>query len=210
MNTHETTARFIFLKLIGFAILLLWAGTVQAAESPLALVRQTTERAVAVLNNPSLQGESHVQERKEKFWQIVLPEFDSQEMSKRCLGAHWHELTAPQQQEFTNLFVELVKRSYQSTLDRHTTNAQFFFDQERIEGDTAEVDTRILAPSLEKPVSVNYRLHRAGENWLIYDVVAENVSLVRNYRTQFDHLLKESSYDGLVQALRRKIQDSNA
>jgi phospholipid transport system substrate-binding protein len=208
MSIHLAVRRG-FLRRAGFALLLSWAWIVQAAESPLALVRQTTERAVAVLNTPSLQGESHAQERREKFWRVVLPEFDSQEIAKRCLGAHWNELNASQQKEFTDLFIELVKRSYQSTLDRHTSQAQFFFDHERIEGDLAEVETRILAPSLEKAVSINYRLHRSGDNWLIYDVVAENVSLVRNYRNQFDRLLKDSSYEGLVQALRKKIQDAN-
>lgn len=202
--------RLTFLRRVGILFFLLGASTAQAVESPLALVRQTTERAMTALNNPSLQGEVHRQERREKFWKIVLPGFDSPEIAKRCLGPHWNELTASQQREFTDLFLELVKLSYQSTLDRQTNDAQFFFDQERIEGDSAEVDTRIVSPALEKEIAVNYRLHFSGGNWLIYDVIAENVSLVRNYRNQFARLLKDSSYEGLIQALRKKIQDSNA
>ena len=164
-----------------------------------------SEQAVAVLQDPSLKD--RLQERSEKFWQIVLPRFDTQEIARRCLGPHWNKLTEEQRKEFVRLFVELLKRSYQNTLDRHTSDTRFSFDDERIEGDFAEVDTRILAPSLEHPLAVNYRLHKVGETWLIYDVVAENVSMVRNYRTQFDRILKESSYEGLVQALKKKIKD---
>jgi phospholipid transport system substrate-binding protein len=203
MNGQIRSFRLASLWKVSFVFLLLWPWNTWATESPLELVRLTTERAVPVLQNPSPQ------ERGGKFWEIVLPRFDTQEIAKRCLSAHWTELTDEQRKEFVQLFIELVKRSYQGTLERHATGAQFFFDQERIDGDFAEVDTRILAPSQEKPVSVNYRLHKVGNKWLIYDVVAENVSMVRNYRNQFDRILKESSYAGLVQALRKKIQDGN-
>lgn len=209
MSKDRILNRHILRRMLGCVFLFFGSGIAQAADSPLALVRQTTERAVAVLNNPALQGEAHAQERRENFWQIVLPTFDSHEIAKRCLGPHWSELTTAQQQEFGSLFIELVKRAYQGALDQQTKEAQFFFDEERVEGDIAEVDTRILSPSLEKALSVTYRLRRADDKWLIYDVVAENVSLVRNYRNQFNRLLKNASYEGLVQALRRKVHEAN-
>ncbi len=192
---------------VGFVLLLFWHCSAGAAEPPLDLVRRTTEQAVAVLQNPSFKDRP--QERAEKFWQITLPIFDTQEIAKRCLGPQWNGITEGQRKEFVQLFIELVKRSYQTTLEHHTSDARFSFDGERTEGDFAEVDTRILAPSQEKPLSVNYRLHQVGDKWLIYDVVAENVSLVRNYRNQFDRILKDSSYEGLVQALKKKIKDQN-
>src|SRR6266851_2878720 len=198
MDTQPKDFRLSTLWKAGFVLLLLWHGSAWAAESPLELVRRTTEQAVAVLQSPSLKDRP--QERAEKFWQIALPRFDTQEIAKRCLGPQWNQITEEQRKEFVQLFIELVKRSYQSTLEHHTSDARFSFDGERIEGDFAEVDTRILAPSQEKPLSVNYRLHQVGDKWLIYDVVAENVSLVRNYRNQFDRILKDSSYEGLVQA----------
>ena len=196
---------------ICFLVLFLWPVNAQAVETPLTLVHQTTEQAVAVLRNPSLQGEEHAQKRTEKFWGVVLPQFDSQEIAKRCLSIHWNELNETQQKEFVHLFIELVKHSYQDTLERHVKDAQFSFDQERIEGDSAEVETRILSSSAEeKTLSLNYRLHRTEGKWLIYDIVAENISLVQNYRNQFSRILKDSSYDGLVQILRKKIQDLHA
>jgi phospholipid transport system substrate-binding protein len=166
---------------VGCVLLLFWSHSVWAGESPLEIVRQATDQAVAILHDPSLKNRA--QERTEKFWQTVLPRFDVQEISKRCLGPQWNAITEKQRQEFTQLFVELVKRSYQSTLEHQTKGAQISFDQERVEGDDAEVETRILGPAQEKAIAVNYRLHQVGGRWQIYDVVAENVSLVHNYRT---------------------------
>jgi len=207
MNKQPQGFRLAMLGKISVVLILLWHWQAWASESPLELVRRTTEQAVAVLQNPSLKD--RLQERSDKFWQIALPRFDTQEIAKRCLGPQWSQLTEEQRKEFVQLFVELVKGSYQSTLERHTSDARLSFDGEHTEGDFAEVNTQILAPSQEKPLSVNYRLHRLGEKWLIYDVVAENVSMVRNYRNQFGRILKESSYEGLVQALKKKIKDQH-
>ena len=193
---------------VGCVFLLCWTPSGWAAESPLETVRQATDRAVAILHDPSLQ--EHPQERTEKFWQTVLPRFDVQNITKRCLGPQWNEIIEKQRQEFTQLFVALMKRSYQSTLEHQTKDAQFSFDQERVEGDDAEVETRILSPAQEKALAVNYRLHQVGGRWQIYDVIAENVSLVRNYHTQFARILQSSSYNGLVQTLRKKVQDPQA
>lgn len=207
MDKRPKGFRLATLGKISGAILFLWPWHASASESPSGLVRHTTEQAIDVLRDPSLTD--HQQERREKFWQIVLPRFDTQEIAKRCLGPQWQQLTEEQRKEFIQLFVELVKGSYQSTLERHSADARFSFDGEHVEGDFAEVNMQILAPSQEKPLSVNYRLHRQGEKWLIYDVVAENVSMVRNYRNQFSRILKESSYEGLVQTLKKKIKDQH-
>jgi phospholipid transport system substrate-binding protein len=83
---------------------------------------------------------------------------------------------------------------------------QFFYDQERIDGDFAEVDTRIFDPVQNKTYSVNYHLHKVDGKWLIYDIVAENVSLVRNYRNQFNRILSKSSYEDLVQTIQAKLK----
>lgn len=208
MKTSRKSVRLTTSLVIGCAFLLFRAHGVWAVESPLEVIHQTTDQAIAILHNPSLKNQA--QNRTEKFWQTVLPRFDVQEISKRCLGPQWNEITENQRQEFTQLFVELVKRSYQDTLDQQTKDAQFSFDQERVEGNDAEVETRILSPSQEKAIAVNYRLHQVGGKWQIYDVIAENISLVRNYHTQFDRILKSSSYDGLVQAIKKKIQESQA
>jgi phospholipid transport system substrate-binding protein len=100
-----------------------------------------------------------------------------------------------------------MKENYSHTLARYTKDTQFFFDQEHFDGDFAEVQTRIRPLPQEGSFTVVYHLHRKGETWRVYDVVAENVSLVRNYRTQFNHIINKSSYQGLFEAMDKKLQE---
>ena len=178
----------------------------QAVESPLSMIRMTVERAMAVLKNPAYQGEANFQRRIEKLEEIVLPRLDPLEFSRRCLGTQWQQLSAAQQQEFISLFKALIEKSYGGVLDRYSKGVEFSYDEERIEGTFAEVDTRVINTVQNKQFSIVYRLHQKEGKWLIYDIVVENVSMVRNYRNQFSRILHRSSYDGLVQALKRKIQ----
>jgi phospholipid transport system substrate-binding protein len=144
------------------------------------------------------------------MWALVVPRFDTQELAHRALGANWQHLTAEQQQEFTSLFIELIKMSYSNTLKRYSKDSTVSFEQERIAGERAEVQTRISSPAHSAPFSVVYRLHRAGEGWLIDAVVAENVSLVQNSRHQFTRIMAKSSGAGLLEALKRKIAELKA
>lgn len=190
--------------------MLLWGlrgKNVWAAESPLQMIRTTTTQAFAVLQDPAYQGEEHRQARVRKMWEILLPSFDERAIAQGALGVHWRELSEEQRTHFTQLFIQLVKHSYSGTLDRYTEDAQFFFDSERIDGDYAEVRTRIKTPSQPDAFAVVYRLHRENGRWLVSDVVAENVSMVQNYRNQFNRILTRSSFDGLVQALEDKLKE---
>lgn len=189
---------------------LCWSVRAWAATSPLDMIRSTTNQALAVLADPSGQGKEQHQQQIERMWEIVLPRFDTDDIAQRSLGVHWRTLTEDQRKEFARLYIQLVKKNYGSTLERYTTDAQFFFDRENIDGDHAEVQTRIMVPSQENSFSVIYRLHRAGDQWLIHDVVAENVSLVQNYRNQFSRLIAQSSAEGLLDALKRKIAELEA
>jgi phospholipid transport system substrate-binding protein len=176
-----------------------------ATASPLDMIRATVERARAVLEDPAHQGKDYRQQRLEKLKEVVLPQFDSQEIAKRTLGIHWRDRTDEERKEFIRLFTDLVEKTYSDNLDRYSRNVQFFYDQERVEENFAEVDTRILDPSQSKIFSLSYRLHKVDGKWLIYDVVIENVSLVRNYRNQFNRILAKSSYDDLLKSIQKKL-----
>lgn len=186
---------------------LCWSVSTWAAASPLEMIRSTTNQALIVLKGSSDRGKEQRQQQIEKMWEVVLPRFDTEEIAQRSLGIHWQKLTEDQRKEFVRLYIQLVKKSYESTLERYTVDAQFFFDREHIEGDQAEVHTRILSPSQETPFEVVYRLHRGGTEWLIHDVVAENVSLVQNYRNQFSRMMAKSSAEGLLDALKQKLAE---
>lgn len=177
-----------------------------ATESPMATIRSTVEQSMAVLKDPAYQGDANFQKRIARLEEIVLPRLDSQEFGRRCLGSHWRNLTDAQREEFIALFKQLIEKSYGGMLDRYPEKARFFYHAERIDGKFAEVDTQVDHPAQNKRFSVVYKMNLKDGKWLIYDVVAENVSMVRNYRNQFNRILDKSSYDELAQVLRRKIQ----
>ena len=189
---------------------LFWSVSAWALNSPLDMIRSTTDQALAVLADSPVQGKEQRQQQIERMWEIVLPRFDTEDIAQRSLGTHWQKLTEDQRNELVRLYIQLVKKNYGDTLERYTKDAQFFFDSEDIDGDHAEVHTRIVAPSQEKSFSVVYRLHRKGDEWLIHDVVAENVSLVQNYRNQFSRIIAQSSAAGLIDTLKRKLVELDA
>jgi phospholipid transport system substrate-binding protein len=198
------------LQTLTCALLLTIAIGTWAAESPLETIRTAIQQAVVVLQDPTYQENNHRLARVDKVRETVKPYFDAQELAKRTLGVHWQERTEEQKQQFVQLFTELIEKTYSGTLDRYSTNVQFFFDQERIDNDFAEVDTRVFDPAQNKMFAVTYKLHQVGGKWLVYDVVAENVSLIRNYRNQFSRILSKSSYEELVQTIEAKLKELSA
>jgi phospholipid transport system substrate-binding protein len=196
----------MFWMAVGLGVLLLHTNAT-AADSPLALIRATVEQVIAVLQDPTYQRSDRRQERFAKVREIVLPRFDSPDLAKRTLGRHWRDRTEDERQEFTRLFTDLVEKSYRRTLDRYTRDIQIVYDQERIENGFAEVDTHLLSAHQSEPIAITYRLHKVGEQWLIYDMVIANVSMIRNYRSQFDRILSKSSYAELIETIRRKLQE---
>ena len=178
-----------------------------AKQTPLAMIRTTVQQAEAVLNDPAYQGADNFQKRIKKLETIVLPQIDRDGFAQRCLGPHWRQLDGSQRKHFITLFTELLELSYGGMLDRGSAGAQFEYDSEQIEGEYAQVRTRILVSGQDKPFTMDYRLRQLNGKWLIYDVVGGNVSMVRNYRTQFNRVIGKSGYDGLVQALERKLAE---
>ena len=181
--------------------------SIGAAESPQDTLRSTIERLVMVLRDPALQGEGHRQERVEKVREILRPQFAFLEMAQQALGPRWRDRTEAEQREFVRLFTDLLEQAYSGILERYAAEVQVLFDQERIQGSLAEVDTRVLSSPHEQPVAITYRLRDEGGQWLVYDVVIDRVSLVRNYGAQFSRILGTSSFADLVQALESKLRE---
>lgn len=205
-NNRDTTRRLPW-KLIVVSVVILQAVSIWAADSPLTMIRTAVGQAQAILENPALQGESQRQKRSQQVWAAVKPYFDLQELSQRTLGVHWRERTPAEQQQFISLFTSLIEHTYSHALTQYTSDVQITFERERVEGNYAEVDTTLRAPALAKTISMQYRLHRVNNNWRVYDVVIEHVSLVQNYRAQFNRILSRSSYQELVQTIKDKITE---
>jgi len=189
--------------LVGVVIMLVLSGGIAAsAGEPMEQLRQTIDALLRTLTSPDLKGEAQVKERRQRLREIIYPRFDFTEMAKRALGSHWQKRTPDEQKEFTKLFTALLEEAYLDTIESYK-GEKIQYLNERQDKDFAQVDTKIMDQKGQE-YSVNYRLHNAGGEWKVYDVVVENISLVNNYRSQFSRILGRSSYEQLIAAMREK------
>jgi phospholipid transport system substrate-binding protein len=168
-----------------------WAG-------PTEQLREYTDQVIKVLDDPALaRGDRRAAIRK-----IAHEAFDVNETARRVLARHWQARTPAERDEFTQLFADLLERTYIARLDEYG-GERIRYVGESIDGELATVRARIVTRAgVEVPVES--RMVRRGERWLIYDVLIENVSLVANYRSQFDRIVRSSSYEELVRRLKQK------
>src|SRR5262245_32300118 len=172
------------------------------ADSPTDQIKSTVDQVIQILTNPQLQGEEKKQERRKKLREAIFVRFDFQEMARRSLGAHWQRRTPEQQAEFIRVFSDLLEQTYVDKIESYN-NEKFIYTNERVDGPYAEVGSK-MRNSKGEEFSINYKLHRAGEDWRVYDLVVENVSLVNNYRSQFNRILTSSTYDELISKIKAK------
>ena len=173
-----------------------WAGP------PTDTLREYTEAVQKVLDDPALKAEDRRHERRAAVRKLAIEAFDVQETARRALGPHWQQRTPAEREEFVQLFADLLERTYIARLDEYG-GERIRYVGESIDGELATVRARIVTRAgVEVPVES--RMVRRGERWLIYDVLIENVSLVANYRSQFDRIVRSSSYEELVRRLKQK------
>ncbi len=173
-----------------------------SAGVPTDQVRATVDKIVAILKNPNLKSEGKTKERREQLRQVVYSKFDFAEMAKRSLGANWRQRTAEQRHEFVAIFTDLLEDSYVSKVEAYT-NEKYSFIRETLDKDYAEVESKIATKNGDE-ISIGYRLRLADGEWKIYDVVVENISLVNNYRSQFNRIIANSSYEELIRKMKEK------
>jgi phospholipid transport system substrate-binding protein len=168
---------------------------------PTDQLKQHVDEVIRAMDDPSLKGKPAP--RRAAVRKISEEIFDYQETARRALGQHWNARTPEEQREFVQLFADLLDRAYFSKIDRYQ-GEKVRYGAETVNGDEAMVKTMILTRAGGSEVPVDYRLHLAGGRWLVYDVNIEGVSLVSNYRTQFNKIVQTESYASLVQKLRAK------
>ncbi len=192
---RKRMAGLVLLVLAGFV------GVVAAGE-PLNVVKAATDRALEVLKDPRLQAADKKAERIERLKQIINPIFDYEETAKRSLGGHWRRRTPDEQREFVKLFRAFLEKIYSDRIDEYAGEG-IVFSRESIEKDYAEIDATIVSTKREETPLI-FRLRRVNQKWLVYDAVVENISIVNNYRSQFDRVIRTSSYEELVKKIREK------
>ena len=169
---------------------------------PTDQIKATVDRALVVLKNPRLKPAAKTRERRDQLRQILFGRFDFTEMAKRALGANWRRRTPKEQEEFVRLFTEILERAYADTIESYT-DEQIVYVGEKLDGTYADVISKILTSKGEE-FSINYKAHLNGAEWRVYDVVVENISMVNNFRSQFNRVIGNSSYEELIRRLRDK------
>ena len=172
------------------------------AAGPQDRVQQTLTAVSAVLHDPKLQGADGQPERRERVRTIIYDTFFFDEMARESLGPQWERLTPTQQAEFVQLFGNLFEGSYNRLVLRFLGDRHATFEAESIDGDRAVVRTR-LTGGKEEGLSVEYQLASKRGRWGVVDVRIDGVSLTMNYRSQFNKIIRTSSYDTLVQKMRK-------
>jgi phospholipid transport system substrate-binding protein len=184
----------------------IWLGlsSLAAAGEPTEVVKQITDRVLKVLEDPQMQGPGKEDERQRQLRQIAERAFAWEEMARRALAVHWRERSPQERQEFVQLFRDLVERTYMNRLEQASKEKQdILYTGERIEDSRAVVSTKAIT-TRRTEVPLEYRLVKEAGGWQIYDVLIEGVSLINNYRSQFNEIIRSSSYENLVQKMRSR------
>jgi phospholipid transport system substrate-binding protein len=200
------TTREVLLELarrIALAALLILSMAPQSwAGQPQDQLKSAIDRVVSTLESPALKGEGKVAERRAAVRKIADELFDFGEIARRALGRYWQPLTEAQRTEFVSLFADLLERSYISKIELYG-GEKIVYTGDRVEGDLATVGTKIITKNGTE-VPVDYRLFKKGDRWMVYDVNIEGISLVSNYRTQFNKIIQTNGYNSLVERMKVK------
>lgn len=182
---------------------LIFLPTAAAQEGPTAQVKATIDRVVSILKDPALKNTAKDAQRQKQLQEAIYPRFDFREMAKRSLGVHWRDRTSQEQEEFVSLFTTLVAQSYSKSLDAYT-DEKIDYIKEETDTQIAIVSTRIVNEKGRLDIPIDYKLIDRDGDWKVYDVVIEDVSMVSNFRSQFNSIIQTSSYTELVRKMRFK------
>jgi len=193
------------LKLLPLFLLMLTlvAPMALATPSPMAEVQTTVDQVITVLRNKSLAGA----ERRAVLSKLIRARFDFTIMSQRTLGQYWKQASAEEQARFVSLFSDLLEASYIGRIEAYSNETVSYLG-ERVEGDRAAVDTRIHNGTVDLPISYRMVLEEGG--WFVYDVVIEDVSLIRNYRNSYGEIVRKEGFAGLFTRMEEKIRELQA
>ncbi len=196
---HTITHRFFASAAIAVLALLVIAP-VQAAQDPMAVVKSVVDPALQILADK----QSPLHERQEKLRSLVNSNFDFTAMSRSALGYHWRDLNDSQRSDFTRTFTSFIQDSYLTKMNDYSGQEVQFLGQSQPEPGIAEVKSQIRQPGGKQPVQVNYVLRQENGRWLIYDVTVDNISIIANYRNQFNRVINRSGFDTLIADLKSK------
>lgn len=204
--------RFIDARVITlFVVVFFFTSSVWAGPATDNL-KATFDKIIKVLNDPSLKAPEKEEEKRDILRKIIKERFDGEEFAKRALGAHWKKRTKEEKEEFTKLFSSLLERTIYKKVDTYLTKSKkitgenIIYINEKVKGRYTVVETKVITDK-ESEIPVHYRFINKGVNWIVCDLAIEGVSLVKNYRVQFNEIIANSSFKDLIARLKSKEQN---
>ncbi len=193
-------------QLVGAALaVFLILSQPEHAGAPQDTVQANVNKVLDVLRDPALKAESAQQTKKEKLRIIYDRMFDDVELSRRTLARNWNKLSVPQRQEFVQLFRQVLEKAYVDKILSYTDEKIVYDKESMLSANQSEVPTRVVTSS--KSIPISYRVIMKDGVWKVYDVIIENVSLIQNYRTQFNNILVKDTPEQLLETLRKKVKE---
>jgi len=189
------------------AMLLVAIGSTARADGPMNAIKSVTEQVVNLLKDPKVQGDSKKGERQQLVRDAMEKRFDWDQSARACLGRHWTKRTPAEKEEFIKLFSQFLKDTYSEKIVTYFSDLdKIEYQGEKIlEGNYASVKLTISTKAkVDHPVEYRMEKSASGDDWRVYDVVIEGVSLVKNYRDQFDAIITKSSYEALIKDLKAR------
>jgi phospholipid transport system substrate-binding protein len=194
------------IKMVGLGILMVFFTLLPAyADAPLSTVQANVNKVLDVLRDPALKADSAKTAKKEKLRSIYENMFDEVELSKRTLARNWNKLNTGQRKEFVLLYQEVLEKAYIDKILSYTNEKITYEKETKLTENQFEVQTEIITSS--KKIPIFYRVILSSGSWKVYDVIIENVSLVQNYRTQFNNILEKNTPEQLLEILRKKVKE---
>lgn len=196
--------KLIKISLIAFfAIGLLLPATMVSASPAQEQLKISINKILTILKDPSLKGEAQTKKRRDALRSAIDERFSFQKMSQFSLARHWKTISPAQQKSFVILFGKLLEEVYVAKIESYT-DEKIEYTGESVSKKKAKIYSEVITDEIKIPIE--YRMFKAGENnWMVYDMLIEGVSLIKNYRTQFDELLQKGSFETLMEDLKKKI-----
>lgn len=177
-----------------------------AFANPTEQVKKTVDEVVRIVADKELK--KNEVKRRQALRKTISSMFDYPEMAKRSLGKHWNARTAAEKKQFSDLFATLLENSYAGKIESYN-NEKIIYIKDIVDADHAEIKSKVVTANRDE-FTLDYRLFKLGDKWMVYDVVIEGVSLVSNYRSQFNKIITANGYDKLVKKLQSKSEEIKA
>jgi phospholipid transport system substrate-binding protein len=171
-----------------------------AETSPTQTVHESVDKILALLRDNALEKE----DRRTKIRENVKARFDFEAMSQRTLATNWKKATEKEREQFIDLFSQLIENTYIGKIELYT-NEKVEYPGEKVKGNKAIVETLIIAASADIPV--DYKLYKKDDDWLVYDVIIEGVSLISNYRSSYQEIVMKEGFGGLLAKMQEKVNE---